>query len=85
MQPALDPESTAIRQEFYKRLGARHLAPLWEQLKILVPREPKPKAVPFQWRYEDLRALVLESGSLVTAEEAERRVLVLENPSYVGE
>jgi gentisate 1,2-dioxygenase len=50
-----------------------------------MPREPKSKAVPFHWRYDEIRPLLLESGRLLTAEEAERRVLVLENPSFVGQ
>jgi gentisate 1,2-dioxygenase len=85
MQSAPDAATTAKRQEFYDKLGPRNLAPLWEVLKGLVPREPKSKAVPFQWRYDEIRPLLLESGSLLTAEEAERRVLVLENPSFVGQ
>jgi gentisate 1,2-dioxygenase len=81
----LTDEDMRKRQQFYDRLGARNLAPLWEVLKGLVPREPKSKAVPFQWRYSDVRPLLMESGHLLTAEEAERRVLVLENPSFVGQ
>ncbi len=61
------------------------MAPLWEVLKNIVPPEPKAKAAPYIWRYEDVRPLLLESGELLTAEEAERRVLVLENPSYPGQ
>jgi gentisate 1,2-dioxygenase len=85
MHAVLDEATTAKRQEFYDRLGPRNLAPLWEVLKGLIPREPKSKSVPFQWRYDEVRPLLLESGSLLTAEEAERRVLVLENPSFVGQ
>ncbi|MBV8746396.1 MAG: gentisate 1,2-dioxygenase [Xanthobacteraceae bacterium] len=73
------------QQNFYNRLGPRHLAPLWEVLKGLVPREPKSKAVPFQWKYQELRPLLMESGELVSAEEAERRALVLENPAFPGQ
>jgi gentisate 1,2-dioxygenase len=75
----------AKRRAFYDRLSPRNLAPLWEVLKGLVPKEPKSKAVPFQWRYDELRPLLMESGTLLTAEEAERRALVLENPSFPGE
>lgn len=73
------------RQDFYDRLGPQKLAPLWEVLKGLVPREPKSKAAPFQWRYSEIRPLLMEAGALLTAEEAERRVLVLENPAFVGQ
>lgn len=74
-----------VRQEFYDRLAPHSMAPLWEVLKGLVPPEPSAKAVPHQWTYADVRPLLMESGGLLTAEEAERRVLVLENPSYPGE
>lgn len=77
--------NTQDRKNFYDRLPPQYLAPLWEVLKGLVPREPKSKAVPFQWRYSDVRPFLMESGGLLTAEEAERRVLVLENPSFVGQ
>jgi len=72
------------KQEFYDRLAPQNLAPLWEVLKGLLPNEPKSKAAPFRWRYADIRPLLLESGELLTAKEAERRVLVLENPAFTG-
>ena len=74
-----------VREEFYSRLEPENLAPLWEVLKGLVPPEPVSKAAPFRWRYQDVRPLLLESGGVVTAEEAERRVLVLENPALAGQ
>ena len=61
------------------------MAPLWEMLKDLVPEEPRPKAKPYLWDYDDVRKHLLEAGDLVTAEEAERRVLVLANPGYDGQ
>ncbi len=61
------------------------LAPLWEVLKSIVPREPKPSARAKLWRYAEVRPLLLEAGRLISAEEAERRVLVLENPAYRGQ
>ena len=73
------------RQEFYDRLAPHNLAPLWEVLKGLLPNEPKSKAVPHRWRYHDVRPLLLEFGGLLTAKEAERRVLVLENPAFPGQ
>jgi gentisate 1,2-dioxygenase len=85
MQAAPDQDTIARRQEFYDRLTPHKLAPLWEVLKGLVPPEPRSKATPFCWHYRDVRPLLLESGRLLTAEEAERRVLVLENPSLVGQ
>lgn len=74
------PESTEERQEFYRRLGKSNAAPLWEVLADIVKREPRPSCVPALWRYEEMRPLVMESGGIITASEAERRVLILANP-----
>jgi gentisate 1,2-dioxygenase len=53
---------------------------LWEVLGQIITPEPRPASVPAVWHYEEIRSLLMESGQLITAEEAERRVLVLENP-----
>ncbi len=78
------PEISAERREFYQRLAQRHAAPLWEVLSDLIPSQPRPAASPALWRYEEMRSLLLEASSLITAKEAERRVLILENPSMPG-
>jgi len=80
----MDDPTTSRRQEFYDKLTPKNLAPLWEVMASLLPSEPSSKAVPFHWRYDEIRPLLIESGSLLTAAEAERRVLVLENPSFAG-
>jgi gentisate 1,2-dioxygenase len=80
----ISPEVTAQRQEFYQRLDSKHTAPLWEALARLVTPEPRPACVPAAWSYDDIRPLLMESGHLITAKEAERRVLVLENPGIRG-
>jgi gentisate 1,2-dioxygenase len=74
----------AQRQEFYARLAPQNLAPLWEVLRGLLPSEPRSKAAAHRWAYETVRPFLLESGHLLTAQEAERRVLVLENPAMPG-
>ncbi len=61
------------------------MAPLWESLHNLVPRTPQPRCIPALWRYNDVRADVMEAGTLITAEEAVRRVLILENPGLPGQ
>ena len=76
--------SEAQRQAFYNQIDSQHLAPLWTRLKSLIPPEPKPVGVAHQWRYEDVRPHVMESANQITAEEAERRVLILENPALAG-
>jgi gentisate 1,2-dioxygenase len=78
------PEISAQRREYYRRLEQAHAAPLWEVLGDLIPAQPRPSASPALWRYQKMRALLLEAGGLITAQEAERRVLILENPSMPG-
>lgn len=70
---------------FAAELAPLHLAPLWERLSALVTPEPHPGAAPATWHYADMRAALMRAGELVTAEEAERRVLILENPALVGQ
>lgn len=74
----------AQRTEFYQSLGPKHLAPLWEVLRGLVPARPATPAVAAHWRYDDVRPFLRRSGELISAEEAERRVLILENPAMPG-
>jgi gentisate 1,2-dioxygenase len=82
-EPADDVK--AVRQKFYDRLARLDMAPLWESLHALVLKQPASPARPFIWRYQDqVRDLLMEAGQLITAREAERRVLILENPGLKG-
>ena len=80
-KPAVTPERAA----FYERIGPQNVAPLWEVLSSIVTREPNVKAVPHIWKYDEIRPSLMETATLITAEEAERRVLLLENPGLKGE
>ncbi|WP_338661152.1 gentisate 1,2-dioxygenase [Pararoseomonas sp. SCSIO 73927] len=75
----------ARRQEFYDRIGGQNLTPLWLSLAELVTPEPRSLCRPASWRFADIRAAMMEAGGLITAKEAERRVLVLENPGLRGQ
>jgi gentisate 1,2-dioxygenase len=74
----------ADREAFYGRADTQHLAPLWTRLKSLVPAAPAPVGVAHHWRYAEVRPYVLESAAQISAAEAERRVLILENPGLKG-
>jgi gentisate 1,2-dioxygenase len=78
------PEPSPERQEFYRRLAVKGATPLWEVLGNLITAEPRTSCLPVVWHYEELRPLLLEAGELISAQEAERRVLVLENPGFPG-
>jgi gentisate 1,2-dioxygenase len=74
----------AVRQAYYDKISKYDLAPLWEVLKNIVTKEPVSKCKPAIWRFADVKRLMLEAGEVITPEEAERRVLVLENPAQRG-
>jgi gentisate 1,2-dioxygenase len=75
----------AARQAYYERISRYDMAPLWERLRELVGSEPKTQCAPAIWRFRDVKAMVMESAELISAKEAERRVLVLENPALRGQ
>ena len=78
------PIASDQRRTYYDRISAQNLTPLWEVLDALVPTSPRSPAVSALWRYGELRPQVMEAGALITAAEAERRVLILENPALRG-
>lgn len=76
--------STEPADDFRDRLATRGMAPLWDVMANLVTPEPRSICVPMLWRRDDYRPFVEESGRVISAERAERRVLVLENPAMAG-
>ncbi|HAD99976.1 MAG TPA: gentisate 1,2-dioxygenase [Rhodospirillaceae bacterium] len=76
---------SAERQAFYDEIRPLNMTPLWEVLHALVPKAPATRVTPVRWRYEDVRPYLMSSGELITAKEAERRGLILENPGCPGE
>ena len=78
------PARTPEREAFYNELAPKNMAPLWEVLRALITREPATPCVPVLWRYDEVRPYLMRSGKLISAKEAERRVLILENPALKG-
>lgn len=70
---------------FRDALGASSVSPLWDVMAALVTEVPRPRAVPHVWEYSDIRNHLMEAGERITAEQAERRVLILENPGTAGD
>lgn len=83
-QPGTKHNVQAARQAYYDRIAKYHMTPLWEVLKGLVTPEPKTHCQPTLWKFDDVKKFILEAGDVISAEEAERRVLVLENPGLLG-
>ena len=73
------------RSDFFQRASAQSLAPLWKVLHGLVGATPNSPCVPAIWRYELVRPYLIESCDLISTDEAERRVLILENPGMPGQ
>src|SRR5947207_13842126 len=77
--------SSNARPDLCRRRDRQNTAPLWEVLHALIPDTPATRGQPYLWKYKDVRPYITEAGKLITAKEAIRRVLVLENPGMRGE
>jgi gentisate 1,2-dioxygenase len=69
---------------YYRDLERYSAAPLWTVLHQLLTPEPRPRTVPYLWRWSELRPQVYRAGELIGTEEAERRVVMLMNPGLAG-
>lgn len=69
----------------YAAMAPDNLAPLWEVLAALVTPEPTSPARAHRWRYDAARDYLMRAGDLISAVQAERRVLILENPGMPGQ
>ena len=76
---------TAEREAFYRKIDGENLTALWNVMGDLITPEPKSACRPHLWRFDTIRAHMMEAGRLITAKEAERRVLILENPGLRGQ
>ena len=80
----LSTRDATLPAAYSQALEALSLGPLWTVLHQLLPNERVTQAVAHCWRWRELRPLLLEAARLVPIEQAERRVLVLENPGLKG-
>jgi gentisate 1,2-dioxygenase len=81
---AMNAQVKSERQDFYRRAATVSTAPLWEVLHSLVTPSPKSPYEPAHWSYRRIRPYLLEACKLISTEESQRRVLVLENPAMPG-
>jgi gentisate 1,2-dioxygenase len=75
---------TAELESYYRGLLPYSLQPLWLAQENLLTDEPRVRAIPFRWRWQEMRPLALRAGERVGTEQAERRVLMLLNPGLDG-
>ena len=76
---------TAERKAFNAAIDAHSMTPLWEILHALVPKSPATPCQPAIWKYAEVHPYLMQSGHLISAEEAVRRVLIMENPGLRGQ
>jgi gentisate 1,2-dioxygenase len=69
-------------QDYYAELRAQHVTPAWIGSGISI--EPCSEAVPYLWRWRELRPQAMRAAQLVGTQQAERRVLRLTNPKLPG-
>ncbi len=77
-------DQQAQLQALYAEMAPHSLYPLWEVLAALVTPTPRSPARVHRWEYGPARDYLLRAGDLISAEQAERRVLILENPGLPG-
>lgn len=80
-EPLPSMTGNPAREKLSKDIAPLHMKPLWERVMRL---RPGTAAVPALWRWKDVQPYLLRSAELITTEEAERRVLMLENPELEG-
>ena len=81
---ALTTRDATLPPTYSQALESLALGPLWTALHQLLPGERTTRAVPHAWSWHAIRPLLHEAARLVPIEQAERRVLVLENPGLTS-
>jgi gentisate 1,2-dioxygenase len=81
---AFPTRDDALPVPYSQALESLSLGPLWTALHTLLPHQRVTAAVPHRWSWREVRPLLHDAARLVPLEQAERRVLVLENPGLKG-
>ncbi|MEG2313978.1 gentisate 1,2-dioxygenase [Brevundimonas sp.] len=80
----LTNDNQAQLESLYEQMEPEGLYPLWEKLAALVLPQPQSPAKVHKWSYDNAREYLMRAGDLISAKQAERRVLILENPGLGG-
>src|SRR3978361_1617155 len=78
-------QKTPEREAFYKKIDGEKPSALWNGMGDLIPPEPRSACRPHLWKFDAIRDYMTEAGKLITAKEAERRVLGLGKPGPRGQ
>ena len=74
----MSPDQLAKLQAYKEQVHPMNLLPLWERKVKLVPGSD---CVPAHWPYQMVKPLLEEATHLIEKKDADRRVLVMENPA----
>jgi len=77
-------QKTPEREAFYRKIDGENLSALWNVMGDLITPEPKSACRPHLWKFDAIRDYMTEAGRLITAKEAERRVLCWKIPGCAG-
>lgn len=80
----LSNEQSSQLRALYDEMRPASLTPLWEVLASLVTPQPTSPLIAHKWSYAAARDYLMRAGDLISAAQAERRVLILENPGLPG-
>src|SRR4249919_3622119 len=73
-------EDTPELEAYYASLEGEALGALWNVANDIEPWFPQPKSVPALWSWKRIEPYVRKAATLVSAEKAARRVVMLVNP-----
>ena len=73
-------EDTPELEAYYRSLEGEALGALWTVANEIEPWYPQPKSVPILWKWKTVEPYVRKAATLVSAEKAARRVVMLVNP-----
>jgi gentisate 1,2-dioxygenase len=73
--------SNPNRARLSSEIAQLNMKPLWERVMRLKPGTAAQAVI---WRWRDVQPYLMRAAELITTKEAERRVLMLENPSLKG-
>ena len=74
-------DQTADLADFSQAIRAQDLNPLWERT---VSQKPGTPCAPHIWRWDALEPQLRRAAALIGTKDADRRVLMLENPAMKG-
>lgn len=78
---AVNTADKSTMDQYLAGLPSKNFEPLWSRMNAMVPPTPNPVARPHLWKYSSSLPDLETAARLVPEEQAERRVLMLVNPS----